>query len=87
MTHLAVAAEGEVEVSYLYRGQTLAPTDTAELPVNFTVYAMALGVAAEYSFRKGLTEEGEFYANRYRRVVAELTGSVRERRLSVRRWL
>lgn len=87
VTHLAVECEGNVEVTYLYRGQTLSLTDAVELPANFTVYAMALGTTAEYSFRKGLTEEGEFYANRYRRVIAELTGCARERRLSVRRWL
>lgn len=70
---LAVEAEGEVEVSYVYHAEEPTLEEELDLPPTFTSSVLAVGVASEYFYRTGLIDEAVFYKNRYDNSLLNLT--------------
>jgi hypothetical protein len=64
---------GDAEVSYLYHSDELTLEDTVLLPPQYTAFVLANGIAAEYFYRSGLTDEAVFYKNRYDTAVLNLS--------------
>lgn len=84
-THVDCGVHGAVEVEYLYHAPELTLDGEADLPPFFTASALAAGVAAEYFYRSGLTEEALIYKNRYDNSILNLSrrrnsAEVRQRR-------
>ena len=64
-TYLECVEKGEVEVKYVYNCDELELDDEIILPPPYTDNMLALGIASEYFFRSGLSDEALFYKNRY----------------------
>lgn len=64
---------GDAEVSYLYHSDELTIEDTVLLPPQYTAFVLANGMASEYFYRSGLTDEAIFYKNRYDTSVLNLS--------------
>lgn len=71
--YLSCDVDGEVEVSYVYHPTEANIDDELDLPPQFTAFALANGVASEYFYRSGLTDEALFYKNRYDTTLLNLT--------------
>ncbi|MDD4315928.1 MAG: hypothetical protein PHC84_02080 [Clostridia bacterium] len=65
--------EGGAEVSYLYHSDELALGDSVLLPPQYTAFVLANGIASEYFYRSGLTDEAVFYKNRYDTAILNLS--------------
>lgn len=77
--------EGTAEVTYLYHLGTLGLADVVELPPQYSVHTLAVGVAAEYCYRIGLVDEALFYKNRYDNSLINLSKRMRTATLPIGR--
>lgn len=77
--------EGAAEVTYLYHLGTLGLADAVELPPQYSVHTLAVGVAAEYCYRIGLVDEALFYKNRYDNSLINLSKRMRTANLPIGR--
>lgn len=65
--------EGNAEVNYIYHTDELGLDDNMLLPPQYTAFSIANGIASEYFYRSGLTDEAIFYKNRYDTAVLNLS--------------
>jgi hypothetical protein len=79
--------DGDAEVVYTYHADELGLADEVVLSPQFTAAILATGVASEYFYRSGLTDEAAFYKNRYDTSVVNLTRQNKSIELKVRRFL
>lgn len=72
---LYVQAEinGKCQVDYLYYSQELDLDDQMILPPQYTAFVVANGIASEYFYRSGFTDEAIFYKNRYDTAILNLS--------------
>lgn len=84
---LAVATEGDAEVSYVYHPEEPTLEDELDLPPTFTASILAVGVASEYFYRSGLIDEAVFYKNRYDNSLLNLTRKRGYVKLKYRRFI
>lgn len=73
----ACGAEGFYDVKYSYIPEEAAIGAELDLPPQLTAEQIANGVAAEYYYRQGFTDEAAFYKNRY---DLALVNQLREKR-------
>lgn len=71
--YLKCAAEGEVDVKYVYHAEELTLDGDVLLPISVTPSVMATGIASEYFYRSGLIDEAVFYKTRYDNSIANLS--------------
>ncbi|MFW5780865.1 MAG: hypothetical protein ACOCWI_05385 [Bacillota bacterium] len=71
--HIEADIEGIAEVRYIYHADELGLEDDVTLPPQYTSFVLANGVASEYFYRSGLTDEAIFYKNRYDTAVLNLS--------------
>lgn len=71
--YIEAEIEGLAEVKYLYHPDEPELDDEIVLPPQFTAFVLANGVASEYFYRSGLTDEAIFYKNRYDTAILNLS--------------
>jgi len=64
-TYLNADVNGRAVVKYKYFPMISGIEDELDLPAQLTEDTLALGIAAEYFYRLGFTDEAAFYKNRY----------------------
>lgn len=85
--YVSSIADGKTVVRYTYHAEELKLNDEAILPPQFSADMIAVGVASEYLYRCGLTEEALFYKNRYDTSIINNTRKHKSIDLKVRRFL
>jgi len=81
------APSGKCEVRYVYNVPEVNLSDTLTLPPQYTATILAVGVAAEFFFRSGLSDEAIFYKNRYDTSLINLSRKKRPLTVAYRRFI
>lgn len=71
--YLEIDEKGEVEIKYTYVPDILSLDDELVLPPPYTENMLSMGVASEYFYRSGLSDEAIFYKNRYDNALLNLS--------------
>ncbi|MBR1747157.1 MAG: hypothetical protein IJ735_02965, partial [Clostridia bacterium] len=84
---ISVEKDGTYTVEYAYFSERKEQNEELDLPKNFGVDTLAVGVAAEYFFRNGFSDEAILYKGRYDNAVRNDLRTLRAGRLPNRRFV
>lgn len=86
-SYIVVKSDGEYEVSYYTRPNTLTLSDDVPISLHLTPRVISYGIAAEYLLISGFYEEAAMYDRRFKDALIRLTGGDKNRKVKRRRWL
>ncbi len=86
-TYIKVPREGTYEVTYSYFLHSLGTGDVVTLPPKYTEDVLSLGVASEYLYRTGYTDDAALFGERYYTALKNLSSTRKEIVLPARRFL